>query len=70
MIELKQDYTIVIVTHNMQQAQRVADQTMFLAVEIGKGGRTGYLVESGPTEQIFHDPHEQLTKDYMAGQFS
>jgi phosphate transport system ATP-binding protein len=70
MHELKQDYTIAIVTHNMQQAQRVADVTMFFAVDISQGGRTGYLVESGPTEQIFKDPREKLTKDYISGQFS
>ncbi len=70
MIELKQDYTIVIVTHNMQEAQRVADQTMFFAVDIANGSRTGYLVEAGPTEQIFHDPRQQVTKDYLSGQFS
>ena len=51
MLELKKDYTIAIVTHNMQQAQRVADETMFFSVDISQGGRTGYLVEFGPTEQ-------------------
>jgi len=49
MLELKQDYTIALVTHNMQQATRVADITAFFAVDISKGGRTGYLVEIGPT---------------------
>ncbi|MCX8102676.1 MAG: phosphate ABC transporter ATP-binding protein PstB [Geminicoccaceae bacterium] len=70
MLELKKDYTIAIVTHNMQQAQRVADVTAFFSVDISKGGRTGYLVEMGPTEQIFNDPREQLTKQYISGQFS
>ena len=70
MLELKKDYTIAIVTHNMQQAQRVADETMFFSVDISKGGRTGYLVEAGPTEQIFADPQQQLTKAYVSGQFS
>ena len=70
MLELKKEYTIAIVTHNMQQAQRVADETMFFSVDISKGGRTGYLVEAGPTEQIFADPQQQLTKAYVSGQFS
>ena len=49
MLELKKDYTIAIVTHNMQQAKRVADTTAFFSVDISQGGRTGYLVEFGPT---------------------
>ncbi|MGO9849399.1 MAG: phosphate ABC transporter ATP-binding protein PstB [Methylocella sp.] len=70
MLELKNDYTIALVTHNMQQARRVADVTAFFSVEISKGGRTGYLVEIGPTEQIFETPQEQLTKEYIRGDFS
>jgi phosphate transport system ATP-binding protein len=70
MIQLKQNYTIAIVTHNMQQAMRVADTTAFFSVEMSKGGRTGYLVEMGPTQQIFENPQQKLTKDYIAGQFS
>jgi len=70
MLELKQNYTIAIVTHNMQQAQRVADTTAFFSVDISQGGRTGYLVEVGPTKQIFEDPHQTLTKQYVSGQFS
>ena len=70
MLELKKDYTIAIVTHNMQQAQRVADKTAFFSVDISKGGRTGYLVEFGPTKQVFADPQQQLTKEYISGQFS
>lgn len=70
MHELKEKYTIAIVTHNMQQAMRVADETAFFSVDVTKGGRTGYLVESGPTEQIFEDPKEELTKKYISGQFS
>ena len=69
MIQLKANYTIAIVTHNMQQAQRVADLTAFFAVDISKGSRTGYLVESGPTQQVFESPREQLTKEYVSGQF-
>jgi phosphate transport system ATP-binding protein len=54
----------------MQQAARVADITAFFGVDISTGGRTGYLVEMGPTTQIFGDPHEQLTKEYISGKFS
>jgi phosphate transport system ATP-binding protein len=70
MSELKKDYTIALVTHNMQQATRVADITAFFAVDISKGGRTGYLVEIGPTHQVFNEPREQLTKEYIQGKFS
>ena len=70
MLELKDEYTIVLVTHNMQQATRVADLTAFFAVDISQGGRTGYLVELGETEQIFEAPREQLTKEYVRGEFS
>ena len=70
MIELKRNYTIAIVTHNMQQAQRVADTTAFFSVDLSQGSRTGYLVELGQTQQIFEDPHETLTKQYVSGQFS
>ena len=62
MLELKKDYTIAIVTHNLQQARRVADMTAFFSVDISQGGRTGYLVEIGETEQIFEAPREQLTQ--------
>jgi len=70
MVGLKQHYTIALVTHNMQQATRVADITAFFAVDISEGGRTGYLVEMGPTQQIFANPREQLTQDYISGKFS
>jgi phosphate transport system ATP-binding protein len=70
MVQLKQNYTIAIVTHNMQQAQRVADITAFFSVDISKGSRTGYLVETGPTKALFESPREQLTKEYVSGQFS
>ena len=70
MLELKDEYTIVLVTHNMQQATRVADLTAFFAVDISHGGRTGYLVELGETAQIFEAPREQLTKEYVRGEFS
>jgi phosphate transport system ATP-binding protein len=70
MIELKEKYTIALVTHNMQQAMRVADKTAFFGVDISQGGRTGYLVELGDTQQIFEDPREDLTKKYIRGEFS
>jgi len=70
MLELKQNYTLALVTHNMQQATRVADTTAFFSVDISQGGRTGYLVEMGPTQQVFQDPKEQLTKEYISGEFS
>lgn len=70
MNELKKKYTIAIVTHNLQQAKRVADQTAFLYVDRSQGGRTGYLVEFGPTKELFDNPKEQSTKDYIAGAFS
>ncbi|HRK95287.1 MAG TPA: phosphate ABC transporter ATP-binding protein PstB [Rhodospirillales bacterium] len=70
MIELKENYSVALVTHNMQQAMRVADTTAFFAVDISHGGRTGYLVEMGETKQIFEAPREQLTKEYIRGEFS
>ena len=70
MLDLKKRYTIAIVTHNLQQAQRVADYTGFLYVDTTEGGRTGYLVEFGDSHQIFEDPKEKYTKDYIRGEFS
>jgi phosphate transport system ATP-binding protein len=70
MLELKEKYTIAIVTHNMQQATRVADEAAFFSVDISQGGRTGYLVEFGLTAQIFSDPQEELTQQYVSGEFS
>jgi phosphate transport system ATP-binding protein len=70
MQELKQKYTIVIVTHNMQQAARISNSTAFFNVEVtDKGEKTGYLVEYAPTTVIFNDPVEQATKDYVSGRF-
>ncbi len=66
MRELKENYTIVIVTHNMQQAARVSDETAFLTMD---DDRAGYLVEHGPTPQIFTNPHNRLTEDYVSGRF-
>ncbi len=70
MQELKQRYTIAIVTHNLQQAQRVADRTAFMYVDSSQGGRTGYLVEYAPTRQMFEDPKEEYTRQYIRGEFS
>lgn len=70
MLDLKKDYTIGIVTHNLQQAERVADQTGFLYVDTSQGSRTGYLVEFGNTRQLFQDPRQEHTKQYIRGEFS
>jgi phosphate transport system ATP-binding protein len=67
--ELKRDYTIVIVTHNMQQAARVSDRTAFFTVDVSDGGRTGVLVETGTTDQIFTAPTDHRTDDYITGRF-
>jgi phosphate transport system ATP-binding protein len=69
MTELKYDYTIVIVTHNMQQAARVSDRTAFFSVEETEEGRSGLLVESGTTEKIFTSPSDPRTDDYITGRF-
>jgi phosphate transport system ATP-binding protein len=69
MLELKQDYSIVIVTHNMQQAARVSDMTAFFTVELdaGEKHRTGRVVEYAPTDKIFTNPDDQRTEDYVTG---
>src|SRR5580698_2113745 len=69
MQEIKSRYTIVIVTHNMQQATRVSDRTAFYSVlrDEKSDTRTGVLVEYGPTAQIFGDPHDERTKAYVTG---
>ena len=71
MIELKRDYTIVIVTHNMQQAARVSDRTAFFTAEVSNDGqdRTGVLVELDRTEKIFTAPSDRRTEDYITGRF-
>jgi phosphate transport system ATP-binding protein len=69
MDELKRDYTIVVVTHNMQQAARVSDMTAFMSVDVSGGGRTGHLVEFGRTEQIFTHPSDPRTEGYITGRF-
>ena len=70
MQELKQRFTIAIVTHNLQQAKRVADMTGFFFVDTSEGGRTGYLVEYDRTEAIFEAPKERHTQEYIRGEFS
>ena len=64
--EIRSDVTIVIVTHNMQQAQRVSQQCAFFNVNEGEPGR---IVEIGPTEMIFSNPRDQRTADYVQGRF-
>ncbi len=66
MAELKENYTIIIVTHNMQQAARASDYTVFLNMA---EDRAGYMVEEGPTAQIFTNPKNTLTEDYVSGRF-
>ena len=70
MLELRKRFTIAIVTHNLQQAQRVADYTGFLYVDTTQGGRTGYLVEFGDSKQLFGSPVHKYTQDYIRGEFS
>ena len=67
--ELKKNYTIVIVTHNMQQATRISDRTAFFSVltDSKDDTRTGILVEHGPTQQIFEDPQDSRTQAYVTG---
>ncbi|MEY3662724.1 MAG: phosphate transporter ATP-binding protein [Actinomycetota bacterium] len=71
MMELKQDYTIIIVTHNMQQAARVADRTAFFTAlpDETTGNRTGVLVEYDTTTKIFENPSDPRTDDYISGRF-
>jgi phosphate transport system ATP-binding protein len=66
MAELKRDYTIIIVTHNMQQAARASDSTIFMTMG---DDRAGYVVEHGRTTDIFTNPKNQLTEDYVSGRF-
>jgi len=72
MHELKKNYTIIIVTHNMQQALRVSDMTAFfnaIEYEDGDGGKVGYLAEFNSTKKIFNSPKEKTTQEYIAGKF-
>ncbi len=70
MQELKEDYTIIIVTHNMQQAARVSDRTAFFNVRLNEEGqRTGRLVEYAETGKLFTNPDQKATEDYITGRF-
>jgi phosphate transport system ATP-binding protein len=69
MHELKRDYTLVIVTHNMQQAARVADRTAFFSLDVTDERRTGILVEYDETEKIFTAPADPRTEGYVTGRF-
>jgi phosphate transport system ATP-binding protein len=60
-IKLKETYTVIVVTHNMQQAARISDLTGFLYL--------GKLIEYGPTRQMFENPHNELTERYISGKF-
>ena len=71
MQEIKQEYTIIIVTHNMQQAARVSDRTAFFTTEVNPESdrRTGVLVEYNPTSKIFSNPDDERTEQYVTGRF-
>jgi phosphate transport system ATP-binding protein len=69
MHELKREYSLVIVTHNMQQAARVADMTAFFSLERTEGGGHGVLVEYDETEKIFTSPGDERTEGYVTGRF-
>ncbi len=71
MVEIKEDYTIIIVTHNMQQAARVSDRTAFFTAEVDPNTeqRTGLLVEYAPTDAIFSNPQDERTENYVTGRF-
>lgn len=66
MVELAKDYTIIVVTHNMQQAARVSAFTAFFTMD---EDRAGYLTEYGPTDEIFTNPRQKITEDYITGRF-
>jgi phosphate transport system ATP-binding protein len=66
MMELRERYTIIIVTHNMQQAARASDETVFLTMG---DDRAGYIVEAGTTSELFTNPRSKLTEDYVSGRF-
>jgi phosphate transport system ATP-binding protein len=71
MQQLKADYTIVIVTHNMQQAARVSDMTAFFTAEVDEEAdrRAGFLVEFDRTDKIFTTPSDERTESYVSGRF-
>ena len=67
MFELERNFTIVIVTHNLQQAARVSDQTVFMTMN--PDTRAGFIVEAGPTADLFNKPKDKRTEDYITGRF-
>jgi phosphate transport system ATP-binding protein len=69
MQDLKRTYTLVIVTHNMQQAARVAERTAFFSLDVSNGRRAGVLVEYDDTEKLFTRPNDKRTEDYVTGRF-
>ena len=69
MHDLKNDYTIVIVTHNMQQAARVADRTAFFSLDVEGDEPAGILVEYDETQKLFTAPSDKRTEDYVTGRF-
>ena len=69
MHDLKREYTLVIVTHNMQQAARVAEMTAFFSLDEVDGRKTGTLIESHATSKIFTYPGDSRTNDYVTGRF-
>ncbi|KAA1428058.1 phosphate ABC transporter ATP-binding protein PstB [Nocardioides antri] len=71
MLQLRDDYTIIVVTHNMQQAARVSDRTAFFTAKPDEttGNRTGLLVEFDRTKRLFSNPADQRTEDYISGRF-
>jgi phosphate transport system ATP-binding protein len=69
MQDLKREYTIVIVTHNMQQAARVAERTAFFSLDVSEGRRAGILVEYDDTSKLFTRPADKRTEDYVTGRF-
>jgi phosphate transport system ATP-binding protein len=71
MVEIKRRFTIIIVTHNMQQAARVSDRTAFFTTEVNEEGdrRTGLLVEFAETDKIFSNPEDERTENYVTGRF-
>jgi phosphate transport system ATP-binding protein len=69
MQDLKREYTIVIVTHNMQQAARASDRTAFFSLDVSDGKRTGVLVEYDDTQTLFTRPSDKRTEDYVMGRF-
>ncbi|CAO0832400.1 Phosphate import ATP-binding protein PstB OS=Streptomyces microflavus OX=1919 GN=pstB_1 PE=4 SV=1 [Streptomyces microflavus] len=70
MTHLAREFTIIVVTHNMQQAARVSDRTAFFTADVDDAGvRHGRLVEYDETERIFSNPSDQRTEDYISGRF-